>query len=461
MKKILSFLLIACLSVSFVFAQGTSEAKSSSSSNEPVTLTFWTGDRHDLNYVESKIAEFNATNGKNIKVEMTVVSDSLPNMITMAYSAGTAPDIFSISANSGGWNMKAFAESGIVIPLNDYIKDAEYQKVTNANEYIVDGVTAINGNVYWIPSAVRSGSRMIYNKSLVEKAGWTELPKTIDELVALSADMAKAGAGNYYGVGFVKSPWFPRWMEGVCQRSGIYFYDYENGLFDFSGYADIMKKFVEISKSKTFFPGSQSQGVDAMRAQFVAGTFGIWANASQEAGVFTEQFPIKDFEWVVADLPTLDGETHGSVTAPYQKGYLIVSACKHPDAAWEFIRFMQSEDFLKGYLEAGYALPLSPYMQGIVDSSKTGRLADFALKDYEKTLPAVPSVDISGQDYKNVLTAICFGQIDDIDGALADLTQRYNEALDRDVKLGKTKRLVIKGFDPMKPNEGTPEYLTK
>ena len=37
----------------------------------------------------------------------------------------------------------------------------------------------------------------------------------------------------------------------------------------------------------------------------------------------------------------------------------------------------------------------------------------------------------------------------------------YNEALDRDVKAGKVKRLVIKDFDPMKPLAGTLEYLSE
>ena len=463
MKKVIIIGLLACC-VSSLFAQGSGEGKETATSQVaagvPVTVTFWTGDRHDLDYVQKKIDEFNKTNNQNITVEMTVVSDKLANMLQMAYSAGTAPDFFSISANSGGWNLKAFADARMLLPVNDYIKDPEYEKVTGASGLIVEGITAINGKVYWIPSAVRSGARMIYNKNLVEAAGWTNLPKTVDDLVKLSKDMTDAGQGKFYGVGFVKSPWFPRWMEAMCQRSGIYYYDYKRGVFDFSGYSEILKKFQEISKNQTFFPGSQTQGVDAMRAQFVAGNFGIWANGSQEAGVFTQQFPITDFEWIVDEIPSLDGKTHGSVTAPYQKGYPIMSNCKHPDAAWEVIKYLQSEEFLKGYLENGYALPLSPYLQKTVDTSHTGRLADFALKEYEKTLPEVPSVDVSGQDFRTVLTAICFGQ-SDVDSSLSDLTKRYNDALDRDVKLGKIKRLVIKDFDPMKPGAGTIEYLDK
>jgi multiple sugar transport system substrate-binding protein len=44
------------------------------------------------------------------------------------------------------------------------------------------------------------------------------------------------------------------------------------------------------------------------------------------------------------------------------------------------------------------------------------------------------------------------------DEAIADLNKRYNEALENDIKIGKTKRIVIKDFDPLHPGEGTVEY---
>lgn len=54
-------------------------------------------------------------------------------------------------------------------------------------------------------------------------------------------------------------------------------------------------------------PGSENQGVDNSGALFAQGAFALWGNASQEAGVFTDQFPCS-FDWGVAELPTLTGE---------------------------------------------------------------------------------------------------------------------------------------------------------
>ncbi len=106
-----------------------------------------------------------------------------------------------------------------------------------------------------------------------------------------------------------------------------------------------------------------------MRAQLQR-TFGIWANASQEAGVFTDQFPITTFEWIVDDIPTLTGDVEGTLFAKPQKGYMLFSSSEYKDEAWQVIKFFASEDFLKGYLENGYALPKTEYMASKIDLTK-------------------------------------------------------------------------------------------
>ena len=70
---------------------------------------------------------------------------------------------------------------------------------------------------------------------------------------------------------------------------------------------------------------------------------------------------------------------------------MMFSSSKNKDKAWEVIKYFSSEEFLKGYLEAGLNLPISSYMDGIIDKTKTGRLADFALTDYESVYSTVPS----------------------------------------------------------------------
>lgn len=462
-KRVLCFMMAGALAAgSLAGCSGggstsdSSEGQAGGSGKETV-VKVWTNDRHDSEYVDQKIKEFNESNDKGIKIEMTVVTDDYANMLSLAYSSGTAPDIAGISAGLSGFDMKTFADAKILEPLNDRITDSGFQKVTEADRLQYEGINMIDGNVYWIPTGMRSGVRMEYNKDLVEAAGVTEFPKTLDGVIELSKKITENGDGKTYGIGFTSSVPFIRWIEGTCETSGIYRYDYKTGTFNFDGYKPIIEKCNQFFTDNSVLPGSVSQGVDAMRAQFAEGSFAMWGNASQEAGVFTDQFPISKFDWGVATVPTLDGEVKGALTIQPQKGYMMLSSSKNKDAAWEVIKFFSSEDFMKGYLENGYCLPISGYMKDRIDASKTGRLADFELQDYESVYPAVPAVAIQGDDYVATLWNAIMGNVS-ADDAIADLNKRYNEALDNDVSLGKIKRLVIKDFNPMTPNTGTIEY---
>ena len=461
MRKIISIMMIMLVLVGAVYAGGSSDKSASSQSQSGKTVVnIWTNDRHDAEYLNEKIAEFNASN-QDIEIKMTTVVEDYPNMLVMSYTSGNAPDLFYMNARGTGFDLKTFVDAGMLVPYPDsLLNDPDFEKVTDASKHIVEGINAINGVPYAIFSVLRSGTRMIYKMDLLEQAGITELPATLQELVDTAAAVTAAGNGNFYGIATCSSAQFERWLEGICNKSGIYHYDYKNGRFDFSGYAEPIKLAQKFFSDGSMFPGSNTQGVDAMRAQFANGTFAIWGNTSQEAGVFTDQFPITEFEWAVGELPSMDGNAYGTVDSRPQKGLHMFSSCKNQDAAWEVVKYLNSEDFVKGYVEHGYALPLSEYMASVVDMNKIGRLADFASVSYEGLYPAVPSVSVAGDPYAVALWNVVVSG-GDVDKVIADLNKSYNEALDRDVKIGKVKRLVIKDFNPLDPTAGTAEYLDK
>lgn len=443
-------------------AQGTAasngEDGQKEASGEATVVDVWTNDRHDQDYVEEMVNQFNESHD-DIQINMTVITDEYTNMIQMAVTGGTAPDIVG-TASTDGINLNTWVEGNMFAPLTEYVKDEEFEKVTEASKLWYEGMNAIGDDIYWVPTAIRSGSRIEYNEKLLQDAGYSEIPSTLSELVDMCKTITETGNGSYYGVGFTSSGPFGRWLEGVCELSGIYRYDYTTGTFNFDGYKEVIEEASRLFTDNSVFPGSTSQGVDAMRAQFATGTFAVWGNASQEAGVFTDQFPITDFEWGVAMPPTLDGEVKGTLTASPTKGYAILESSDAKDAAWEVIKYFSSEEFMTGYLENGYALPISDYMSEAIDSSKTGRLADFAITDYEGVYPTVPNVTVEGDDYAVTLWNAVMGNVS-ADEAIADLNERYNNALDNDVAAGKVQRVVVKDFDPMHPSEGTVEYLSE
>ena len=145
--------------------------------------------------------------------------------------------------------LNLFADTGILSPLNDFIaQDEEYQKVNEPYEHMFEGLNAKDGNIYWVYSAMRSGVRVEYNKNLLEQNGYTEIPKTLDEYIAMAQKITESGGGQYYGIGFTSSSPFERLLEMSAQMSGVFYYDYVNGKYDFSGYKPFLEKGQELVK---------------------------------------------------------------------------------------------------------------------------------------------------------------------------------------------------------------------
>lgn len=438
----------------------TSTAASNAGSGEATVIEVWSNNRHDEEYMTKMIDEFNASH-TDVQIEYTILTDDWLNSIQLAFQANTAPDVITVAA-SDLLPLSDYVNGGILESLSPYIEaDSEFQTVTEVYDHMYEGLNSIGDDIYWVANGVRSGSRIEYNVDLLKNAGYDSIPSTLDELVTACKAVTDQGNGSMYGVGFTSSSPFTRWLEGVGEMSGAthWGYDYVNGVYDFSSWKPVLESAAKLFADGSVLPGSETQGVDNSRALFAQGAFVVWGNASQEAGVFTDQFPV-EFDWGVAELPTVDGTVKGALSCTPNFGFSMLTSCEDKDAAWEVIKYFSSEEFMKGYLEGGYSLPLSSYMAEKIDSSKTGRLADFALQEYEDVYPSTPSVAIEGDDYYATLWNAVLGNVS-VDEAIEDLNTRYNEALERGLSNGSCTRVVIKDFDPLHPSAGTPTYETE
>lgn len=435
--------------------QGTEATASQekSGSGDKVKITVWTENRHDLEYMNKKVEEFNNSND-HIEIEYVAQTENFVNLLTMAANSGQSPDIFSAINPT---DFKNFAEGGMIQPLNNYITD-EFRTITEIDEHQYEGSNVLGDDIYWIPCGKRSGSRFIYNKEIFDELG-LEVPAKLSDLPGVVKTITEAGNGEYYGIIFpgASSP-FERWLEHSAEMSGITPYNYAEGKYDFSGFKPYLETVRQMFEENSVFPGSSSMKIDPVRVQFSEGHVGIHANASQEATVLTEQFPAQ-IEWAVAPLPTIDGEIKGKENCSPNFGWMMSAMTEHPQEAYEVIEYFGSESLTKGYFEGGYTLPMSSYMEERIDSSKVGRMSDFSGADYEAVLPIAPSVSPEGENYQDALWNACLPEGPSIDETIEKLNQSYNAALDRDVKMGKTKRLMIKDYDPLNPGDGTATYL--
>lgn len=435
--------------------QGAAAGTEAEKKEGKTKIVVWTNNRHDLEYMNQVVDRFNNEND-HIEIEYVVQTENYENLIQMATSSGEAPDV--ISRVNDSYFMD-FVNSGIVQPVNQWLDaDEEFVRVNEPDQFKFEGLNVVGDDVYYVPCGKRSGARLIVNQDLLDKNNLT-MPEKLSDLLTVCQTISDNGEGKEYGIVFpgASSP-FERWLEHSAEMSGITPYDYVNGRYDFTGYKEYCQFVRDLFDAGAVFPGSTSMKIDPSRVQFADGVVGMEGNASQEATVFTEQFPAQ-CNWQVYQLPTLDGTIRGAQACNPNNGYQMSAITKHPDEAWEVISYFGSEEILKGYLEGGYTLPMSDYMNSVVDMSKIGRMADFAGADYEAVYPAMPKVTPEGETYRDALWNACLPDGPDIDQTIEKLNKTYNEALDSDVAIGKVKRLVIKDYNPLEPHLGTAEYL--
>lgn len=442
-------------------SQQTSSTDTASKDNadgEKTKIVVWSYNRHDQEYMNQVVETYNQTNDKGIEVEYVIQTDNFDNMLTMAASSGQSPDIITIDQFR---SLDTFKEANLIQPITSYITDTE-KTVLDLERNTIEGINADATDTYWMPVCKRSGSRLIYNKELFEKAGISETPKTLEELVTTAKALTEADEGVAYGVIFPgQSGPFGRWLETVGELSGVKAYDYATGTFQFDGFKPIVEAAQQLFADNSVFPGSASMKIDPTRTQFAEGNVGICGNASQEAGVLTEQFPAK-IEWGVAEVPTIDGQVKGAVSSNISLGWGMSAQTKNPEAAWDVIAYFSSEEVVKGYLESGYGIAMSDYMAEKVDMNKIGRLADFMETGANDAIyPPIPAVTPEGEIYADALWNCILPGGPDIDETIATLNKTYNEALDKAIELGKVKRIVVENYDPMKPGEGAVSYLDK
>ena len=149
----------------------------------------------------------------------------------------------------------------MLVPLNEYIDaDEEYQKVNEPYQHKYEGyeLQLAMAYLYWVYSGMRSGVRVEYNKDLLEKSGYTEIPDTLEEYIDMAKKITEDGNGDYYGIGFTSSSPFERLLEMVAQVSGIYYYDYVNGKFDFSGYKEVIEQGKKMIDEEIAYPDQQA-----------------------------------------------------------------------------------------------------------------------------------------------------------------------------------------------------------
>lgn len=195
MKKLMATLaVVAGAAAALTGCSGSGGA----SSPTHVDLTFWHGYTEADGKVLDKIVEdFNKSQTEITITTTTKTWAVIGDTLLPALSAKKGPDIVALPAE----NLPVYAAKGAFAKLDDFYASSA-TKSASLNPRALE-MEKVDGSYYGVPTGLVPLS-VIYNKSLFDKAGITQFPKTWDEWVAdskkLTVDANGDGTPEQYGL---------------------------------------------------------------------------------------------------------------------------------------------------------------------------------------------------------------------------------------------------------------------
>ncbi|MGO4542654.1 ABC transporter substrate-binding protein [Paenibacillus sp. 2TAB19] len=449
MKKRLLITLAALVMASSLAACGSNKAEENSGtesggsgSGEKTVISYWTGDRHDSEFIKEMVDEFNAANTDNIEVDLVIKGDDFDQALDMSFQTSEPPDVIRVKENT----IQTFYKKGYLAPIDEFLSDelkGKFPEMPNLNSF--------EGKRYSLPN-YGTTMRLIYNKELFAKAGVAAPPTTLAELVDVAKKLTAAGkeSGAYGFAQNFKNPGsaLGRSSRVIAEVSGYggFGYDFKTAQYDFSHFKPIIEAFKQIKDDGSMLPGVESLDIDPLRAQFAEGKIGMYLSFSAEAGVYTSQFPAK-IDWAAAPVPSIDGSFNGASGFLGGQWLAISSKTKKKEAAWKFMSYMYSESLLQQYQEKGFGISMVPSVSEVAATPKVNGIEGFLPNQYDGVWPVYPVVAVQGTKSDDAFFKYMVSG-GDLDAIIKDLNGRYNEALAQAVKNGEVKAEPDPNFDP-------------
>ncbi|MCD6384238.1 ABC transporter substrate-binding protein [Candidatus Sumerlaeota bacterium] len=317
--------------------------------NGVVELTFWHAwGGYEGKALERLVDEFNQTHPHiRVKPSYFLIGDKL----LAAIAGGVPPDI----ATVWEWMLVSMGESGCFLPLEDRMREAGFTK-----EAYLPGIWeyGVFGEHHWGVPTTLNCMAIYYNKTLARQAGLDpeHPPTTIKELEHWAETLnVFDNAGRIKRIGFVPS------------IAIIWFWNFGGRIYDPATRTMTFDQPGNIRALEWMNKMYQRVGLDNWR-RFQAG-FGAYQ--SPQNPFFTGKLALKeDGQWLIMFIkqfaPELDygifaypdavkgGAGYTSVSGSF---WVIPVGTRHPEEAWEFLRWLISPEQSARFAAALYNIP--------------------------------------------------------------------------------------------------------
>lgn len=381
------------------------------SQDEPVTLSFWSGfTGGDRPAYEGLIQQFNDSH-PGINVVMTIQPwDTIAQKLPAALATGQGPDIATPDFNVA--TIRQYAEAGTILPLDEAYgsgpgkidRDAMPPTILDAFTY-EDQLFAVPANFATV--------QLYYNTDLLEQAGLSGPPKTMDEFRDYAVKLTKtdsSGNVDQYGLALADHQTIAMWPILIWAEGGDLLNNDGCSALANPETVAAVQTWADLIVDKKISPvGETGQGADNL---FAAGKAAMEMNGPWAAGQYTEAGA--NFE--VAPIPV---GSAGPVTVASTVPMVLSKDTKNKEAAYEFFAWWTGQD-AQQYLavESGFpparvdmadvpALAENPLIPIFAEAAPYARLYlptvdDFARIDGDVFAPAIGRVT-RGESAQSVL----------------------------------------------------------
>lgn len=324
------------------------------------TITWWHNSNTDPGkaYYDEVATKFEDSHpGVTVEVSAMQHEDMLTKL-DAAFQSGDAPDVY---MERGGGELADHVEAGLVKDISEPAK-AEIGKIGGS----VSG-WQVDGKTYALPFSVGVVG-FWYNKDLLAKAGVTNPPATLDELLAAADTLKKAGIAPISVGAGDKWPAAHYWYYLALRQcpkavldGAVKTLDFSDACFVRAG-EDLEKIIGAQPFNKGFLSTPAQTGPTSASGLLATGKVAMEMQGHWEPGVMqglTEDKKGLGDKTGWFPFPSVAGG-QGDQTAALGGGDAWAVSQKAPDAAVDFVKYLLSDEVQQGFAERDMGLPTNP-----------------------------------------------------------------------------------------------------
>lgn len=347
MKKLISFLAVVLLAVSFAFAGGSAEQATTSESSDvvttisnPITIEFWHSFSGDvqLPVIEGLVKEFNDTVGKEKGITVVPVAQgSGPQLYSKVIGAIKAGDVPAVAMTKVIYN-EDYVTADASVDLTPYINDSEVG-ITDFDDFFQafqeESMGYSKEGIYSLPLA-KNVDVVYYNADFFAENGLVP-PKTWDELEVVAQkiyDLTGRAAFGYDNLSYL--------FQNLCYQYGgaytnnkgdLLFLEDNAWLEGVTNYADKVWAGIWRTAGEDYF----------FSGPFARQTIMMYVGGTVESTYINMKGP--EFKWSAAPIPQANPEDPHALSYDHVIAALSLDGyTEETYAAWEFIKFITSTE---------------------------------------------------------------------------------------------------------------------